>query len=205
MLKRSFDIFLRFYTPESFRDFLAFRAIYPSTLEPFFKHFFKQRIKMNNAEQPITDEIIESAKIYGQSLNRAAYIAASEEVKSAEKSIKKSMNEEDKEQLLRELKHRKLMQLESMIMANQEDERILDLLSRLGRMVARETLFDIDGAADIFIKATLKNEISSKDAKSLILIYMRLRPNSKAAKNQAVGVLEYQDDIEIEDETQTEQ
>jgi hypothetical protein len=75
LLKLMTGRFLQFFNQSSFQDFLAIRAEYLPIIEPIFKEYFM-------AKQNISREIVESARMMGQWLNRMAYFVAKENVES---------------------------------------------------------------------------------------------------------------------------
>jgi hypothetical protein len=155
---RSFDNFLRFFDKMNFQNFLAHRATYPIEFFQILKSYFMQTGKFS-------EEIINAAVSYGQSINRAAYIAASQEIsddKQKNRSGGRSMNE---------YKHRVLLQLESIINSSESG---VELVSRLNSQIGRLTMQDIHSGAAPFLKKVSNNIISIEDAKHLTTAFMRL-------------------------------
>jgi hypothetical protein len=154
---RSLDHFLRFFDKINFQNFLAHRATYPIEFFQILKSYFMHTGKFSK-------EIINAAVSYGQSINRAAYIAANQEIADDTKKGRtgRSMNE---------YKHRVLLQLESIINSSENG---VELVSRLNSQIGRLTMQDIHSGATLFLKEVSNNTISIEDAKHLVTAFMRL-------------------------------
>ncbi|RMG19913.1 MAG: hypothetical protein D6730_20760 [Bacteroidetes bacterium] len=161
------DRFLRLFTPATFRDFLAFRAEYDF-------HLFPLLIRYMMKEHPhLTPQLIASAKAYGVSLNKAAYIAAKEEVEGDKSSTNRS---------LAEYKDKYLSQFESTIHSARSGTALLSQLSTIaGRITKRE----IDPEALPFMEAVALGQqaggIGLKTAQELITAFMRVRAYSASS------------------------
>ena len=149
--------FLRFFKTSSWKNFLAFRATYPNTFYPLLKSYF---MHTGNYDETL----INSAVSYGQSLNRAAYIAAQQETKG-------DQVEGINGRSLKEYKHRVLLQLESIIQSAQSGP---ELVARLNAQVGRLSMQDIDSASKAFLIAVTNEQIPLLDAQHLITAFMRL-------------------------------
>ena len=152
------DRFLRFYTPASFQDFMAFRAEYPYSLKPLLEHYMTQQ------SESLSREIIQSARAYGESLNSSAYRAAKDERDDDEAKGRKGRS-------LSEYKDRVLTQFESTIGSAKSSAA---LLSQLGTIAGRLTHREIKPEAGEFMEAVLTGDISLEQAKNLITAFMRL-------------------------------
>lgn len=194
------DRFLRLYTPASFRDFLAFRAEYPASLKPLIEHYMTQQ------SEKLSREIIQSARAYGESLNSAAFIAATEEMEDDARrqgkpkptpEIKKTPDYRTK---LNQYKDRILTQFESTVGSAKSSAA---LLSQLGTIAGRLTHREIKPEAGEFMEAVLAGDVSMEDAKNLITAFMRLS-TFKAATSEPVGPVHEDDEFEnTENETST--
>lgn len=154
---RSFDHFLRFFNEAAWRNFLAHRATYPSEFFQIIKSYFMQSGKYS-------EEIINAAIAYGKSLNKTAFIAATEE-------LARDKKKEHDGRSLKEYKYRTLLQLESII---NSAENGTELVSRLNSQVGRLTMRDISVDAEPFLKAVANDTINIEDARHLITAFMRL-------------------------------
>ncbi len=167
--------FLRLYTPDSFQNFLAYRATYPVELRTLINHYMTQH-------RNIDLDIVQSARAYGASLNRAAYL------------IGKENNAKDPSRTIDEYKNRVLTELESTLGSNTSSS---NPLSRLGSIIGRATFRDIDSDAARFIEAVFTGAITPKEASDLIITFMRL--NTYQAKTPPVPnpptIEAYPDDI----------
>ncbi|AUD02100.1 hypothetical protein [Spirosoma pollinicola] len=186
------DRFLRLYTPASFQDFLAFRAEYPASLKPLIEHYMTQQ------SDKLSPEIIKSARAYGESLNNAAFSAATEEMEDDARrqnkpkptsEIKKTLDYRTKRN---QYKDRILTQFESTVGSAKSSAA---LLSQLGTIAGRLTHREIKPEAGEFMEAVLTGDISIDDAKNLITAFMRLS-TFKAATSEALGVVHEDDELE---------
>ena len=156
--------FLQFFNKAAFQDLLSFRAEYPPDLLSLFNKYFKEIM----ADPKVRNNIIASAKAFGQSINRAAYFAAKKEKDDDEKSSRKGRT-------LEEYKARILTELESRVDSATSH---LQLLHQICVTVARMTGRDIDAEADVFMEAVAQSDdsvITLQQAKHLITAFMRLR------------------------------
>jgi hypothetical protein len=153
-----FDQFLLFYNESSWQNFLSYRATYPIEFFQLLKSYFMQTGKYSEA-------IIDSAVAYGKSLNRAAYLAAKQEVSADEKGSRSGARS------LNEYKHRVLLQLESII---NSAENGCELVARLNSQVGRLTMQDVANQSETFLKEVVNNSIEIKDAQHLMTAFMRL-------------------------------
>jgi len=166
---RNFDNFLRFFDKINLQNFLAHRATYPIEFFHILKSYFMQKGKFS-------EEIISAAVSYGQSINRAAYIAASQEIADDKKKGRSGRS-------INEYKHRVLLQLESIINSSENG---IELTSRLNSQIGRLTMQDIHSGAAPFLREVSNNKITIEDAKHLITAFMRVSnydPNKNGAKD----------------------
>lgn len=154
-----FDHFLRFFTTSSFQNFLAYRATYPAEFFTLLKTYF-----MN--EQKYSDDLINAAVVYGQSINRAAYLSAKAEDEDDKRKGRASRG-------LKKYKHRVLLQLESIVQSAKTNS---ELIARLNAQVGRLTMNDIPSDAQPFLLAVINNKVDMEDAKHFITAFMRLSP-----------------------------
>jgi hypothetical protein len=154
-----FDQFLRFFTRASLQNFLAYRATYPAEFFTLLKTYF-----MN--DQKYNDDLINAAVIYGQAINRAAYLSAKAEDEDDKRKGRASRG-------LKEYKHRVLLQFESIVQSAKTNA---ELIARLNAQVGRLTMNDIPSDAQPFLLAVMNEEIEMEDAKHFITAFMRLSP-----------------------------
>jgi len=142
---------LRFTTPY-FRDFLAMRATYPPSFRSLFDAYFMQ------AHDP---SLIRSARAAGQHINSQAYHAAGGSGDTR-----------------RTNKQTILSSLESMLY---DCDSGAELIARVSVQVGRLTGRDFPPEAQTFFDQTTAGELTLKEARNLLVAYMRLRKQQKAA------------------------
>lgn len=148
--------FLQLFNRPAFRDFLSFRAEYPSELETLLKTYF---VHMEH----ISEDIVRSAKELGRWLNTVAYRVAKTEIKND--------NEQDNERL-RAAKAKVLVELESSIFASKSaDALIAHTIARAGRLSAT----DAPAEASLFMEKTASGALSLEQAKNLLIAFSRLK------------------------------
>lgn len=156
--RRRTDHFLRFFTTASFRDFLATRAVYPSSFLHLFKQYFMRKPEL-------TQEIIDSAMAYGKTLNSAAYFTA----------LREHQGDEKTDRSIYDYKNRILTQFESTVRSAKSGAA---LLSQMSTIVGRLTQRDFPNETETFYRVvSLENApggISLDQAKELITAFMRL-------------------------------
>ena len=157
---QKFDLFasrfLQLFNKPAFKDFLAFRAEYPSELEILLKTYF---IHMEHINQ----EIVQSAKELGRWLNLVAYQVSKTEIKGN--------SEQDKEDQ-RKAKAKVLVELESSIFASKSaDALIAHTIARAGRLSAT----DAPAEASLFMEKAVSGEVSLEQAKNLLIAFSRLK------------------------------
>lgn len=157
---QKFDLFasrfLQLFNKPAFKDFLAFRAEYPSELGILLKTYF---IHM----EYINQEIVQSAKELGRWLNSVAYQVAKTEIKGN--------SQQDKERQ-REAKAKVLVELESAIFASKSaDALIAHTIARAGRLSAT----DAPAEASLFMEKVISGEVSLEQAKNLLIAFSRLK------------------------------
>lgn len=148
--------FLQLFNRPAFRDFLSFRAEYPSELETLLKTYF---VYMEH----ISEDIVRSAKELGRWLNIVAYRVAKAETKND--------NKQDNERL-RAAKAKVLVELESSIFASKSaDALIAHTIARAGRLSAT----DAPAEASLFMEKTASGALSLEQAKNLLIAFSRLK------------------------------
>jgi CRISPR-associated protein Cas8c/Csp2 len=158
--------FLQLFNHSSFKDFLSFRAEYPSPVKILFNTYF---IKM----EKIDPKIVSSARILGKWLNFVAYFTANSEVKEPEKTPK--YYEE-----LRKVKAKILVELESSTFsAKTGDALIAQAVTRAGRLSG----LDAPEGAALFMEKTASGDLPLENAKNLLIAFSRLI--NKIEKNSA--------------------
>ena len=139
------------------------------------------------ADTKINTEIISSAKAFGQSINRTAFIIATNEAEDDVSRLKEYKNldkkDEKRKSKKRELetryKARILTEIESRILSATSH---LQLLHQVCVTVARMTGRDIAAEADLFMEAVAQSDnevITLQQAQHLITAFMRLRSSKK--------------------------
>ncbi|MDZ7693036.1 MAG: hypothetical protein U5K69_18250 [Balneolaceae bacterium] len=146
--------FLQFYTASSFQDFLSFRLEYPHSFSSILEDYFM-------SEKNIPKDIVQSARQYGNYLNKVAFIIGKDEAEN------KNTNRD-----LYEAKANILAQLESTAMSCKN---ATSLFAQLNVQAGRMSNMDVPEEASRFIEATNTGEITLSQARDLILAYMRLR------------------------------
>lgn len=184
LYKFFFDRFLQQFSQATFRDFLATRAEYPTTLSPLIEQY------MATAHKELSPELVKSARAYGQSLNRAAYRAAKKE---EEEDIKGGR----KPRPLQELKNRILVQFESTILSAKSTTA---LLSQMGIIAGRLTGNEISNDAELFMETVAawpptKENLSL--AQELVTAFMRLNSYVATAKPATENEPQSEDSIDI--------
>jgi hypothetical protein len=157
--------FLQFFSPATFRDFLAFRAEYPSPFSPIFEEYFMRQTGISSDPER-RRELVHSARAYGASLNHAAYRAATAEREADEAKQVKKLRSVD------EYKSRILVQLESTALSARSPTA---LLAQLGGITGRLTGREVAHEGGTFMEAVATEEIPLETAKQLVTAFMRLR------------------------------
>ncbi len=157
---QKFDLFasrfLQLFNKPAFKDFLVFRAEYPSELEILLKTYF---IHMEHINQ----EIVQSAKELGRWLNSVAYQVSKTEIKDNSKQDKEDQ---------RKAKAKVLVELESSIFASKSaDALIAHTIARAGRLSAT----DAPAEASLFMEKVVSGEVSLEQAKNLLIAFSRLK------------------------------
>lgn len=163
---QKFDLFasrfLQLFNKPTFKDFLSFRAEYPKEIEIIFKSYFTHM-------DHISEDIILSAKELGQWLNSVAYGVANKELANKEKQEEE---QEGKQEKLRTLKAKVLVELESSILASKSaDALIAHTIARAGRLSAK----DAPTGASLFMEKTISGDLSLEQAKNLLIAFSRLK------------------------------
>lgn len=157
---QKFDLFasrfLQLFNRPAFKDFLAFRAEYPSTLDLLFNVYFK-KIEM------IDSKIVASARALGRWLNQVAYFAAKAEVKVGSGNYWEE---------LRKVKAKVLVELESSTFsAKTGDSLIAQAVTRAGRISG----MDAPAEAVLFMEKTANGELQLDNAKNLLIAFSRIK------------------------------
>ena len=157
--------FLQSFSPPAFRDFLAVRAEYPTALKPLFQEYFLQD-NMN-----ISPQVVHSAGVLGQWLNRTAFFVADGEYETGAS---------DRLAKIRKAKAKILVEFESAAMSAKSPQ---DLLFRISTRAGRLLQDDAPAESKPFMDAVASGEITQQDAVHLLVAYMRLRAPRKDAGN----------------------
>lgn len=154
--------FLQQFNSSAFQDFLAFRAEYSNIIQPLFERYFM-------SEEKIPQEIVVSARAFGQWLNYAAWKAAADlfDEKTQDRYAK-----------VKKEKAKILAEFESTILSSTDN---VELLARVSTRAGRYLQSDAPPEAAEFYDAvamTLKLE----QAQNLMIAYSRL--STKIEKKQ---------------------
>lgn len=179
---QKFDLFtsrfLQLFNYAAFKDFLAFRAEYPSEVTILFNTYF---IKM----EKIDPTIVSSARALGKWLNKVAYFTAKAEIKAGTSNYWEE---------LRRVKSKALIELESSTFsAKSGDALIAQAVTRAGRLSG----LDAPEAAALFMEKTASGELPLENAKNLLIAFSRLI--NKAEKKEVP--VEFSNDDSDETET----
>lgn len=161
--------FLQLFNNPSFKDFLSFRAEYPSEIELLFKTYFS---KMEN----IDIQIIKSARSLGSWLNYVAYKAAEQD------TPKSTANYWD---VLRQKKAKVLVELESSVFSSKSgDSLISQVITRAGRLVG----MDAPNEAIPFMEKAASGELELDKAKNLLIAFSRVKSIAQTKETKAEGI-----------------
>jgi CRISPR-associated protein Cas8c/Csp2 len=176
--------FLQLFNHAAFKDFLAFRAEYPSEVTILFNTYF---IKM----EKINPTIVSSARALGKWLNKVAYFTAKAEVKASTPNYWEE---------LRRVKSKALIELESSTFsAKSGDALIAQAVTRAGRLSG----LDAPEAAALFMEKTASGELPLENAKNLLIAFSRLI--NKAEKKEVPVEFSNDDSDEIETDDHSEE
>ncbi len=158
---QKFDLFasrfLQMFNRVAFKDFLSFKAEYPSEIALLLNIYF------NNMEK-ISEDIVRSARELGRWLNKVAYFSA--------KCTTDSKSEED----IRKAKAKVLVELESSVFAAKSgDALIAHTIARAGRLSG----MDAPESATLFMESTASGLLPLEKAKNLLIAFSRLQFNKK--------------------------
>lgn len=154
--------FLQQFNSSAFQDFLAFRAEYSNIIQPLFERYFM-------SEEKIPQEIVTSARAFGQWLNYVAWKAAADLFDE---------NTQDRSAKIKKEKAKILAEFESTILSSTDN---VELLARVSTRAGRYLQSDAPPEAAEFYDAvamTLKLE----QAQNLMIAYSRL--STKIEKKQ---------------------
>lgn len=153
--------FLQLFSVAAFRDFLAARTEYPVEFEPLLREFF------TGDEMSIPLEVVNSAGVLGQWLNRTAYFVADGEVDSGAS---------DRRAKVQKTKAKILVEFESAAMSAKDP---LDMLFRISTRAGRLLQSDMPAESKRFMDAVASGEISPERGVWLLVAYMRIRAPRK--------------------------
>lgn len=156
---QKFDLFtsrfLQLFNNAAFKDFLAFRAEYPTPVTILFNTYFTKMEK-------IDPKIVSSARALGKWLNKVAYFAAKAEIKAGSPNYWEE---------LRRIKSKVLIELESSTFSSKTgDALIAQAITRAGRLSG----LDAPEAAALFMEKTASGELPLDKAKNLLIAFSRL-------------------------------
>lgn len=176
---QKFDLFasrfMQMFNRPAFKDFLSFRAEYPSEVELLLNVYF-------NSMEKINEDIVKSAKELGVWLNKVAYFSAKDSV------------ENNSWEDIRKVKAKVLVELESSIFAAKSgDALIAHTIARAGRLSG----LDAPEAATLFMETAASGQLPLEQAKNLLIAFSRLRFNKEAEGNAPTDDLP----AELEQET----
>lgn len=156
---QKFDLFtsrfLQLFNHAAFKDFLAFRAEYPSEVTILFNTYFTKMEQINPT-------IVSSARALGKWLNKVAYFTAKTEIRESTPNYWEE---------LRRVKSKVLIELESSsFSAKSGDALIAQAVTRAGRLSG----LDAPEAAALFMEKTASGELPLEKAKNLLIAFSRL-------------------------------
>jgi hypothetical protein len=149
--------FLQLFSVTAFRDFLAARAEYPTQFEPLLREFF------TGDEMRIPIEVVNSAGVLGQWLNRTAYFVADSEIDAGAS---------DRRAKVQKTKAKILVEFESAAMSAKDP---VDMLFRISTRAGRLLQSDMPAEAKSFMDAVASGDISQQQGVWLLVAYMRIR------------------------------
>ena len=168
--------FLQLFNHSAFKDFLSFRAEYPSEVTQLFIIYFTKMEKIDL-------EIVQSARILGKWLNKVAYFAAKNEVKQGAPNYWED---------LRKAKAKVLVELESSTFSAKSGDALLaQAITRAGRLSG----MDAPEGAALFMEKTASGELPIEASKNLLIAFSRLINKSEKVEKKNAGV-----EIETEEE-----
>lgn len=182
--------FLHLFDKNSFKAFLSTRGEYrPNTRILFTSYFSKM--------EHISNDLIQSAQIFGSWLNSVAGIVAHKALEKEEKDISKGKSEEstklevsttpDKENKSTKrtseywekwsaIKYKTLIELESSILSAKSGHALVSqVLIRAGRLSQRSAPKEIE----IFVYQTLSGELPLEIAQNILIIFSRIESKGK--------------------------
>lgn len=175
--------FLQLFNHSAFKDFLAFRAEYPSQVATLFITYFTKMEKINL-------EIVQSARILGKWLNKVAYFAAKNDVKESSQNYWED---------LRKAKAKVLVELESSTFSAKTGNALLaQTITRAGRLSG----MDAPEGAALFMEKTASGELPLDAAKNLLIAFSRLINKSEKGEKMEAGI---EIDIEKDEEDLSDQ
>jgi hypothetical protein len=162
---QKFDLFasrfLQLFNRVSFKDFLAIRAEYPSSLDVLFKTYF---LKMEGFEKK--REVVSSAMSLGRWLNEVAYYAAKMKVEPPDDGEK-----------IWTTKSKFLVELESSTFSAKSGHALLaQTVTRAGRLSG----WDAPEEAGLFMKEVAVGSLNLEEAKNLLVAFSRLKYERKS-------------------------
>lgn len=162
---QKFDLFasrfLQMFSCAAFKDFLSFRAEYPSEITLLLNVYF-------NSMEKISEDIVKSARELGMWLNKVAYLSA--------KGTADSNSKDD----IRKAKAKVLVELESSVFAAKSgDALIAHTIARAGRLSG----LDVPEMASLFMENTVSGLLPLEQAKNLLIAFSRLQFNKRNENN----------------------
>jgi hypothetical protein len=161
--------FLQLFDRPTFQDFLAIRAEYAPEVITLFEEYFMGKNEM---------EIVKSARALGSWINYCAWSAASEGVENPKSEAGKLKIQKEKAKFLAGLES-------SIIQAKDQRE----MLYRAIDLCGRATYMDAPNESIPFMDAVNNGEVELKDARHMLIAYMRVRSSKgDVTKNATTSV-----------------
>lgn len=161
--------FLQLFNQSAFKDFLSFRAEYPSEATPLFITYFTKMEKIDL-------EIVQSARALGKWLNKVAYFAAKNEVKQGAPNYWED---------LRKAKAKVLVELESSTFSAKSGDALLaQAITRAGRLSG----MDAPEGAALFMEKTASGQLPLDAAKNLLISFSRLINKAEKSEKLDAGI-----------------
>ena len=165
--------FLQLFNQPAFQDFLAIRAEYSPIVEPLLKEYFMGTRNLDR-------EIVESAQVMGQWLNRMAYFVAKVSVEN-----EKGLSEQDRAKKIRQVKSKILTEIESAVMSAKTPQEMFALTNIRAVRLSNE---EAPAQSTVFMNEAIVGEkLTLKDAQHLLMAYLRLRQNIEKSDRTPQG------------------
>lgn len=170
--------FLQLFNKSTFKDFISYRAEYPTTIELLLKVYF---INM----EKISEEIVKSAIELGKWLNKVAYISAVNEYRNGTPEA------------IRSAKAKVLVEIESSIFSSKSGSALIShTIARAGRL----SNSDAPEEAMLFMEKTASGEISLDEAKDLLIAFSRVRYKKESSEESTEDVEFMESSEEIQED-----